>query len=101
VTHSARKGSAALCALSTVVTAALAMLRGKQWAFAAGLVLWTLEKAFAIVNSPSSSAPVAQIMWWAIYMHSFLLAYKVESARTERARTQITQAPAPCSRRLR
>jgi hypothetical protein len=83
VAHSARKGSAALCALSVVITAAfgsymkmptgtiaievlvwgglaLAMARGTRWAFAAGLVLWTLEKAFGIVNGPSSAAPVVQ-----------------------------------------
>jgi hypothetical protein len=124
VAHSARKGSAALCALSVVITAAfgsymkmptgtiaievlvwgglaLAMARGTRWAFAAGLVLWTLEKAFGIVNGPSSAAPVVQIIWWAIYMHSFLLAYKVESARMERARTRVSEAPAPGSRRLR
>jgi hypothetical protein len=105
VTHSARKGSAALCVLSVVITAALggylkmpigtvaieavvwgglalAMVRGNRWAFAAGMVLWTLEKAFAIVSGTAGRVPVVHIIWWAIYMHSFLLAYRVETARS-------------------
>jgi hypothetical protein len=121
--HSARKGSAALCALIVVLTAlvgrylgmdgrsiaieaavwtgvGLAMLGGRRWAFMAGMLLWTFEKAFAILTGTSAGAPVVQVIWWTIYMHTFYTGYKVESARLERGRSRPSEAPAE-SRRLR
>lgn len=63
----------------------LLMYRGQRWAFLAGMVLWTLEKAFLLVDvSGSGRTPIAQVIWWAIYMHTFLLAYRVEGARAQK-----------------
>jgi len=64
---------------------------GHRWAMILIMVLWTLEKAVMIivplqagtVGSPMSN-PVTQIFWWAVYMHAFYLAFRVEQERRKR-----------------
>jgi hypothetical protein len=64
---------------------------GHRWAMILIMVLWTLEKAVMIieplaagtVGSPMSN-PVTQIFWWAVYMHAFYLAFRVEQERRRR-----------------
>ena len=53
--------------------------QGKKWAFLGAMLIWTLEKVFAIATNPSST--VIQVIWWAIYMNVFYLAYMVEKER--------------------
>lgn len=105
VWQSARGISALLCILSAVVTAllgqflkltsgeilteaiiwstiAIFMYRGHRWAFVLGMIFWTFEKASLLFGGFSSAgAPIAQIIWWAIYMNAFFLAFKVERRR--------------------
>jgi hypothetical protein len=62
----------------------LFMYRGTRWAFIVGMVLWTLEKVIALYGGLSAGAtPIMQVIWWAIYMSAFFLAFKVESERAK------------------
>ncbi len=53
---------------------------GHPWAAIAAMILWTIEKAITLF-APLGIG-VTSIIWWAIYMHAFFLAYKVEKARS-------------------
>jgi len=64
---------------------------GHRWAMILVMLLWTLEKAMMIIEPVLSgtvgstmSNPVTQIFWWAIYMHAFYLAFRVEQERRKR-----------------
>ena len=104
VWQSARGISALLCILSAVATAllgqfiklsngeilaeaiiwstiAIFMYLGHRWAFVVGMIFWTFEKAALLLGASSAGAPIVQIIWWAIYMNAFLLAFRVESRR--------------------
>ena len=103
VWQSARGISALLCVFSAVVTMLLGnfihlstgeiyfevviwatvgilMYFGLRWAFILGMILWTIEKA-SMLLAGGSAAPIVQIIWWAIYLNAFFLAFKVESRR--------------------
>lgn len=69
-------------------TIAILMYRGYRWAFILGMALWTFEKASMLLSS--GAAPIVQLIWWAIYMSAFFLAFKVEARR---AVMRMTQAP--------
>jgi hypothetical protein len=104
--HSARGVSMILCLFSALLTAVLgrwlmqlsapviitelvvwsglgfAMFRGQKWAFAAGMVLWTFEKASIVVTGVGASrVPITQVIWWCMYMTAFMLGFRVEKAR--------------------
>jgi hypothetical protein len=61
--------------------------RGFKWSMIIAMILWTLEKVLAIVqplqlgSTSTSGTLVMQIVWWAIYMHIFNLAFRVERER--------------------
>ncbi len=57
----------------------LFIYKGKRWAMILGMILWTIEKFYMIYHGMNSS--LIQILWWAIYMSSFWLAYNVENER--------------------
>jgi hypothetical protein len=57
------------------------MYRGQRWAFVAAMMLWTLEKGMLLFGGLASSAPIVQVIWWAIYMNAFVLGFRVERAR--------------------
>jgi hypothetical protein len=110
---SARRLSAFLCGLSVVATVLLGaimktstdaiaveavlwstlgyfMYRGHRWAFVAGMVTWTIEKAFLLVTGVAGgAAPVVQAIWWAIYMNAFFLGFKVERERARRSTLSV------------
>lgn len=114
--QSARGMSLLLCAFSVAVTVSLgramqlsgatiigealiwsglgfAMFRGQRWAFATAMVVWTFEKGSLLLAGASAGrAPIVQIIWWAVYMNSFMLGFRVEKAR--RARPAAAVAPA-------
>jgi hypothetical protein len=54
----------------------LFVLRGHKWAMIAAMILWTFEK---LVSLPTNA--FVSLLWWALYMHSFYLAYRVEKLR--------------------
>jgi hypothetical protein len=58
---------------------ALFIYFGHRWAMVVAMVVWTLEKVLLIVTEPAFI--VAQILWWAAYMHAFYFAFRVEQRR--------------------
>jgi hypothetical protein len=58
---------------------------GHRWAIILTMLFWTLEKAVMVIEpvlsgtvaSPMSN-PVTHMFWWAVYMHAFYLAFRVE-----------------------
>lgn len=113
--RSARKVSALLLIFSSIVTVlfviflnwdsfslidvavslllALFIYRGYRWALIVAMFYWTFEKIFTIYEGFSSGSfsqttPIFVLfIWWAAYMHTFYLAFKVESSRTKGAKT--------------
>jgi hypothetical protein len=70
--------------LDVVVMATLAgfIFFGHRWAMIGGMLWWTFEKGFGIVNDPPHGASVIpQLIWWAVYMHAFWVAFQVEQER--------------------
>lgn len=61
--------------------------KGHKWAIIGAMAYWSLAKAYLVFDgfqtSPgkSSPSPIIHLVWWAIYMSPFYLAYKVEQAR--------------------
>lgn len=83
----------------TIITEALiwgilgfAMFRGQQWAFVAGMILWTFEKgALLFAGTAIGRTPIVQIIWWVVYMSAFMLGFRVEKAR--KAKAPVAVAP--------
>lgn len=70
--------------IDVAIFAVLALLihQGYKWASIAAMVIWSIEKVGMIINPIDKvGSTVGQIIWWAIYMHAFWYAYKVEKAR--------------------
>ena len=65
------------------VILALFIYFGHRWAMIVAMVLWTLEKALVIVGGLGSNVVLAisQILWWAVYMHAFYFAFRIEQKR--------------------
>ncbi len=55
------------------------MYLGHRWAMIGGMLLWTLEKAYSLIDRPSGA--FITLLWWALFMRFFYLAFKVESQR--------------------
>ena len=60
---------------------------GHRWAMIGAMALWTLEKALQGISSPIFA--VTALVWWALYMHAFYFAFRVEQERR--------RAPRPAS----
>ena len=65
----------------------LLILAGQRWAIILAMAFWTLEKAIQVVGAVSnfgttpSATPIVALIWWAVYMHAFYLALRVENGR--------------------
>jgi hypothetical protein len=62
--------------------------RGARWAMIAAMILWTLEKVLQLAGTLSAgkgSMVVGMIVWWAVYMRTFYVAWRVENARRKPA----------------
>jgi hypothetical protein len=57
---------------------------GHRWAMIGAMILWTLEKVLSIVGTPTSA--VVAVIWWALYMHAFYFAFRIEQKRRTLAR---------------
>lgn len=101
----ARKVSAALLLLSALLTTLLVIFagfdtfayfdvaislilavlvyRGQTWALMITMIFWTFEKIYGLlfIIPAEGGQGVTQLIWWAVYMHAFWLAYQVEKAR--------------------
>lgn len=105
---SARKISAGLLILSALITLAFMSfqqvsnaaivdivlllflaqftLGGQRWAVEAAMLLWTLEKGYLLYTSLTShnfGGPLMQVVWWALYMKYFYMAWRVEKERAK------------------
>lgn len=55
---------------------------GSKLAFLAAMIYWTFAKLVSLIDFSTLELignPVVQIIWWAIFMHAFYLAWEVES----------------------
>ncbi len=53
----------------------------------AAMVLWTAEKGlqlFPILQTGTVKSPFVVLIWWAVFMHAFYLAFRVEMHRRRR-----------------
>jgi len=64
--------------------------RGHQWAMMSAMIFWTVEKLYplyevyeALINFSDSNSEglIMYLIWWALYMHIFYLAFNVERLR--------------------
>ncbi len=62
---------------------ALFIWLGHRWAMIAAMVLWTLEKAAMMVDGLGGNpgSVVTQPIWWAVYLHAFYFAFRIEQER--------------------
>lgn len=72
------------------IVLAIFTYRGQRWAFIGAMILWTFEKAEAVVSG-GGTAVITSLLWWAIYMHAFFLAYKVEVERRKILKATIAE----------
>jgi hypothetical protein len=63
---------------------ALFIYLGHRWAMIGAMAVWTLEKVVTIASQPIT-API-QLLWWALFMHAFYFAFRVEQRRRMPAR---------------
>jgi hypothetical protein len=67
---------------------------GHRWAMIGAMILWTIEKVLTIgqgFEGPHRVNPVMQIIWWAIFMHAFYLAFRVEQEKRRRQRGKTAE----------
>jgi hypothetical protein len=61
------------------------VFRGQRWAMIASMALWTYEKLYSIFDMTNGAHPsgsiIVPVIWWAIYMHAFWMAFRVEQER--------------------
>jgi hypothetical protein len=87
VTLAGITGAEAYADVALMATLAAFIYRGHRWAMIAAMLLWTLEKGVIAVEGlgvghlPSVGRLLSSLLWWAIYMHAFYLAYRVEQER--------------------
>lgn len=56
------------------------MFKGHRWAMIASMIIWTFEKGYSLFTGTN---PFMAILWWSIYMHIFLDAFRVETIRAK------------------
>jgi hypothetical protein len=71
---------------------ALFIYLGHRWAMLGAMALWTLEKVLIIAQGLGPTHQVSgmafgQILWWALYMHPFYFAFRIEQRRRAYAQT--------------
>ncbi len=59
--------------------------KGHRWAMIGAMLLWTFEKfsMFGEFYLTTVSSILFSLLWWAIYMHAFYLAFKIEGLRAK------------------
>ena len=78
--------SSAYLDVAIMLVLGIFIYRGHRWAMIAAMLFWTSEKLLQIIepikiNGHVSGGGVGMLIWWAIYMHAFYLAFKVETKR--------------------
>ena len=67
---------------------ALFIYFGHRWAMIAAMMLWTLEKAFGVIDSGGMGL-IMSVVWWAAYMHALFFAFRIEQARRRAPTTDV------------
>lgn len=78
--------SSALIDVALMLILAFFIYRGHRWALVLAMIYWTYAKFYGLyasysITSTSHTSPIIAILWWAIYMHAFYEAFKVEQLR--------------------
>lgn len=76
--------SSALLDVALMLFVSFFIYRGYRWAMIAAMIYWTFAKFYGLFESygaGSTPSPFVAIIWWAIFMHAFYEAYKVEQLR--------------------
>lgn len=65
---------------------------GHRWAMIAAMALWTFDKILVVWGGlrtlgPSSGSIIVSFFWWAVYMHAFYLAFRVEQQKKKQVTT--------------
>jgi hypothetical protein len=73
--------SSAFVDVGAFIFLAFFVYKGARWAIILAMLFWTSERAFLLLVSNTSVAPLPQVLWWTFYMHWFWGALRVENAR--------------------
>lgn len=82
--------------IALMVILAVFIYRGHRWAMIGAMALWTVEKIVTALLGLSGYKPlgaatiVSSLLWWAIYMHAFYLAFRVEQVKRKQAAAGMT-----------
>lgn len=55
--------------------------KGHSWALMSAMIYWSFSKVYLMATG--FSFPILHIIWWAIYMKQFFLAWRVEKVRSK------------------
>jgi len=75
--------SGALIDVAIMLGLALFTYLGHRWAMIGAMTVWTIEKFFAVAINPYMI--VTALIWWALNMHVFYSAFRVEQWRRSAA----------------
>lgn len=72
---------------ATMLLLAVFIFFGHRWAMIGAMIVWTAEKIISLSDTvtlmqSSGGLIVSQIIWWALYMHAFYFAFRIEQRRT-------------------
>lgn len=70
---------------------ALLIFFKQRWAIIGAMIFWTIEKLLMIFEGN----PIISLMWWALYMRVFFLAWKVEGIRQQVEKNNPPSVPSP------
>lgn len=65
--------------------------KGHRWAIICAMILWTIEKIYMIFTTGGTGVFI-NIIWWAVYMSAFWLAFKVELERKNKKNNYFNKA---------
>ena len=72
---------------ATMLLLAVFIFFGHRWAMIGAMIVWTAEKIISLSDTvtlmqSSGGLIVSQLIWWALYMHAFYFAFRIEQRRT-------------------
>jgi hypothetical protein len=62
---------------------------GHRWALILLMLFWTFSKVYAIILQQGH--PFVQVIWWAIFMHVFYFAFRVEQERVRLSKLAVIE----------
>jgi len=82
--------SGVLVYVAVVLSLAFFTYLGHRWAMITAITLWTIDKSFVIATNVMAAnlnvIPISlSLIWWALFMHVFYSAFRVEQQRRSAA----------------